>query len=160
MFVFIVQTFCGALNTCVTVFRLVFSPVVCQAEIELFQVVDAERDIEQARSGGSLVYQTITGLQPQDTVEDESASSSSSEVGSNFVDSSRPRDESPESKKVSLSSPHSCSEDMNPTFLENVTSQRIRVTLRLVYYYGDSYIYIGLLHENMDAIKNSTEIVL
>jgi hypothetical protein len=83
---------------------------------ELFQVVDAERDIEQARSGGSLVYQTITGLQPQDSVEDESESSSSSEEGSNFVNSSRPRDESPESKKVSLSSLASCIEDMNPGF--------------------------------------------
>lgn len=82
-------------------------------------MVDAERDIERAQSGCNLVYQTITGLQPQDTVEDESESSSSSEVGSNFIDSSRPRDESPESKKVSLSSPASCSEDMNPTFQEN-----------------------------------------
>jgi hypothetical protein len=90
------------LKTFVTVFRLVFSPVVCQAETKLFQVVDAERDIEQAQSGGNLVYQTITGLQPQDTVEDESESSSSSEGGSNFVNSSRPRDESPESKKVSF----------------------------------------------------------
>ncbi|XP_033608866.1 serine/threonine-protein kinase RIO1 isoform X2 [Cryptotermes secundus] len=66
----------------------------------LTEVVDAERDIERAQSGGSLVYQTITGLQPQDTVEDESGSSSSSEEGSNFVDSCRPRDESPESKKL------------------------------------------------------------
>jgi hypothetical protein len=118
MFVFIVQTLSvlwGIENLC-NVFRLVFFPVACQAETELFQVVDAERDIEQARSGGSLVYQTITGLQPQNTVEGESESSSSSEVGSNFVDSSRPRDESPESKKVSLSSPASCSEDMNPAF--------------------------------------------
>lgn len=66
----------------------------------LTEVVDAERDIKQAQSGGNLVYQTITGLQLQDTVGDESESSSSSEVGSNFVDSSRPRDESPESKKL------------------------------------------------------------
>jgi hypothetical protein len=63
-------------------------------------VVDAERDIERAQSGGDLVYQTITGLQTQDTVEDSSDSSSNSESGSNFVNSSRPRDESPESKKV------------------------------------------------------------
>jgi hypothetical protein len=69
----------------------------------LFQVVDAERDIERAQSGGDLVYQTITGLQPQDTVADDSESSdSSSESCSNFVNSARPRDESPESKKVSL----------------------------------------------------------
>jgi hypothetical protein len=83
--------------------------------------VDAERDIEQVQSGGSLVYQTITGLQPQDTVEDESDSdsSSSSEVGSTFVNSSRPRDESPDSKKVSLSSVASCREDMNPVSQES-----------------------------------------
>jgi hypothetical protein len=72
----------------------------------LFQVVDAERDIERAQSGGDLVYQTITGLQPQDAVEDDSESSSSSssscESCSNFVNSARPRDESPESKKVHL----------------------------------------------------------
>jgi hypothetical protein len=65
------------------------------------------------------VYQTITVLQPQDTVEDGSESSSSSEVGSIFVDSSWTRDESPENKKVSLSSPASCSEDMSPAFQED-----------------------------------------
>jgi hypothetical protein len=82
-------------------------------------VVDAERDIEQAQSGGSLVYQTITGLQPQDTVEDDSGSSSGSEVGGTFVNSSRPKDESPESKKVSLSSLASCREGMNPVSQES-----------------------------------------
>jgi hypothetical protein len=71
----------------------------------VFQVVDAERDIERAQLGGDLVYQTITGLQPQDTVEVDSESSnsiSSSEPCSSFVNSARPRDESPESKKVSV----------------------------------------------------------
>lgn len=66
----------------------------------LTEVVDVERDIQTAQSGGDLVYQTITGLQPQDTVEDDSESSSSSEEGSNFINSSRPRNESPESKKL------------------------------------------------------------
>jgi hypothetical protein len=66
-------------------------------------VVDAERDIEMVQSGGDLVYHTIIGLQPQDTVEDDSeSSSSSSELGSNFINSSRPRNESLESKKVSF----------------------------------------------------------
>ena len=76
--------------------------VVCFLVRWLFQVVDAERDIEVVQSGGDLVYHTIIGLQPQDTVEDDSESSSSSELGSNFVNSSRPRNESPESKKVSF----------------------------------------------------------
>lgn len=75
--------------------------VMCVLVRHLFQVVDAERDIETAQSGGDLVYQTITGLQPQGTVEDDSETSSSSEGGSNFINSSRPRNESPESKKVS-----------------------------------------------------------
>ncbi|KDR20687.1 serine/threonine-protein kinase RIO1 [Zootermopsis nevadensis] len=70
----------------------------------LTEVVDAERDIERAQSGGDLVYQTVTGLQPQDTVQDDGESSSSSsdnsESCSNFVNSSRPRDESLESKKL------------------------------------------------------------
>jgi len=66
----------------------------------LTEVVDAERDIEMVQSGGDLVYHTIIGLQPEDTVEDDSESSSSSELGSNFINSSRPRNESPESKKL------------------------------------------------------------
>lgn len=76
--------------------------VICFLVRWLFQVVDAERDIETVQSGGDLVYHTIIGLQPQDTVEDDSESSSSSELGSNFINSSRPRNESPESKKVSF----------------------------------------------------------
>ena len=76
--------------------------VICFLVRRLFQVVNAERDIEMVQSGGDLVYHTIIGLQPQDTVEDDSESSSSSELGSNFINSSRPRNESPESKKVSF----------------------------------------------------------
>ncbi|KAJ4438004.1 hypothetical protein ANN_13943 [Periplaneta americana] len=71
----------------------------------LIEVVDIERDIDNAQQGGDLVYQTVTGLRPQNTVKDEdsesSSSSSDSEQDSNFVNSARPRDESPESKKVS-----------------------------------------------------------
>ncbi|XP_069669068.1 serine/threonine-protein kinase RIO1 isoform X2 [Periplaneta americana] len=72
----------------------------------LIEVVDIERDIDNAQQGGDLVYQTVTGLRPQNTVKDEdsessSSSSSDSEQDSNFVNSARPRDESPESKKFS-----------------------------------------------------------
>lgn len=94
---------CSTFQPTVFVFSHLISGhrVICVLVRHLFQVVDAERDIETAQSGGDLVYQTITGLQPQDTVEDDSESSSSSEEGSNFINSSRPRNESPESKKVS-----------------------------------------------------------
>ncbi|PSN50976.1 Serine/threonine-protein kinase RIO1 [Blattella germanica] len=71
----------------------------------LTEVVDIERDIDKAQSGGDLVYQTITGLKPQDAVPDESddeSSSDSEDEESNFVNSARPRDESPVSKKVRI----------------------------------------------------------
>ena len=76
--------------------------VICFLLRWLFQVVDAERDIKMVQSGGDLVYHTIIGLQLRDTGEDDGESSSSSELGSNFINSSRPRNESPESKKVSF----------------------------------------------------------
>lgn len=46
-----------------------------------------------------------------------------------------------------------------------MTCQKIRATLRLAYYslyiiMVTSYCDIDLLHENMDVIKNSAEIVL
>nr|CAD7401879.1 unnamed protein product [Timema poppensis] len=83
------------------------------------QVVDIERDIRNVKSGKDkeLVYKTITGLKgdlsgPQtkpeilekttssgEEEEDSSERENSSEDDSKFVNSSRPRDESPDSKK-------------------------------------------------------------
>ncbi|GLH03723.1 Serine/threonine-protein kinase RIO1 [Gryllus bimaculatus] len=82
----------------------------------LREVVDAERDIMNAKKGdASLVYKTIVGMkddlsEPQKVPEillNSGASSSSEDDAcdeetekSNFVDSARPRDESPNSKKL------------------------------------------------------------
>nr|CAD7264530.1 unnamed protein product [Timema shepardi] len=93
----------------------------------LAEVVDIERDIRNVKSGKEkeLVYKTITGLKgdlsgPQtrpeilekttssgEEEEDSSERENSSEDDSKFVNSSRPRDESPDSKKTPnlLSSP-------------------------------------------------------
>ncbi|XP_049808207.1 serine/threonine-protein kinase RIO1 [Schistocerca nitens] len=85
----------------------------------LQEVVDFERDITKAKAGEGedLTYKTITGLksdlsQPQQTpeilqgaksdsdTENASEDDSDTEKSSKFVDSARPRDESPESKKA------------------------------------------------------------
>ncbi|KAL1129195.1 hypothetical protein AAG570_013725, partial [Ranatra chinensis] len=72
----------------------------------LNQVIDFERDINLVTSGrvdkDDLIYKTVVGKSKDVSSEDESSSEEDDdeEKQSKFVNSSRPRDESPDSKKV------------------------------------------------------------